>query len=75
MAQNPSVLMWSIAGMEEARNVPKMLTGMEQIDDLNGAGKVLVGNVTYPFGSVSSAPSPMMTFLSARFQPRFRASR
>lgn len=40
--------------MEEARDVPEMLTGMEEIDDLNGTGEVLVSIVPYPFGSVSN---------------------
>ena len=53
MAQNPSLLMRSIARMEEACHVPKVLTRMEQIDDLNGAREVLVGSVPYPFSSVS----------------------
>ncbi len=53
VAQNPLLLAWDIAGVHKSRHFPEVLPCMEQIDDLNSAGKVLIGIVPDPFGSVS----------------------
>ncbi len=42
-----------VAGVEESRQIPEVLAGMIPIDDLNGAGKILVGKVPDPLGAVS----------------------
>ncbi len=39
--------------MQKSSHFPEMLPGMKQIDDLDSAGKVLVGIVPDPFGSIS----------------------
>ena len=53
MAQYPLLLTEHVAGVDQAGYVPKVLAGMEQIDDLNRAGKVPVRIVPDPFGTVA----------------------
>jgi hypothetical protein len=48
---DPSLLTGFIVGIKLARQVPKVLAGMEEIDDLNRAGEVLA--IPNPLGAIA----------------------
>ena len=48
LAHQPALLRRLIGGIQLASQVPKMLAGMIEINDLNRAGKVLIGVVPDP---------------------------
>src|ERR1700692_3672965 len=50
---DPGFLADGVVGAQLARQVPEMLASVIEIDDLHGAGEVLVGQIPYPFGSVT----------------------
>src|SRR5258706_515158 len=69
MQAYPGVAALSVGRMEQARQVPQMLAGVEQIDDLNGAGKVFLGEVPDPFRAIAdhyllcgAAPAALPSF-------------
>src|SRR5262249_20810417 len=68
MQADPSISAFDVVGKEQACQLPQVLAGVEEVDDLNRSREVILGDVPDP------APSPMMTFFSARGQPRFQAS-
>jgi len=43
----------NIIGEQKSSQFPEMLPCMKQIDNLHGTGKVLIGIVPDPFGSIS----------------------
>jgi len=45
---DPALLRGIMGRIQFASQAPKMLTGMIEIDDLNGAGKVLLSDVSDP---------------------------
>ena len=53
LRDQPTLLRRRIGGMELARQVPEMLAGMIEIDDLDRAGKVLIGDVPDPVGAIA----------------------
>jgi hypothetical protein len=53
LAHYPAFLPDLIIGVEFASQIPQVLARMIEIDDLNGTGKVLVGDVPDPFGSIA----------------------
>ena len=53
MQSDPGVAVLGVVGMQEPRQVPQVLAGVEEIDDLEGTGKVLLGEVPDPFGTVA----------------------
>ena len=66
MRLHPGFLLRGIVGMEPAREIPQVLAGVIEIDDLHRAREVLVGQIPYPFGSVAynnflfrAAPTPV----------------
>jgi hypothetical protein len=52
LAHHPAFLPDLVIGVEFASQIPQVLARMIEIDDLNGTGKVLVGDVPDPFGSI-----------------------
>ncbi len=50
---DPGFLARQVVGVQFAREFPEMLAGVIEIDDLQGAGKVLIGQVPDPFGAVA----------------------
>jgi hypothetical protein len=53
MEADPGVAAFGVVGIEQACQVPQMLACVEQIANLNCAGKVLLGQIPDPFGSVA----------------------
>jgi hypothetical protein len=53
MKPNPGVAAFGVGGIKQACQVPQVLAGVKQIDDLNGAGKVLAGQVPDPFRAIA----------------------
>jgi len=50
---DPGFLADSVVGVQLTRQVPEMLAGVIEIDDLNRAGEVDIGQIPNPFGSVA----------------------
>ena len=50
---HPGFLVRFIVGIQPARQLPEVLARVIEIDDLNRAGKMLVGQIPDPFGSVA----------------------
>src|ERR1039457_3686116 len=50
---HPSFLVGVVIGMQPARQLPQVLAGMIQIDNLHRARKVLLGKIPDPFGSIA----------------------
>ena len=53
MHLHPSPLLLLIIGMQLASQLPEMLAGVIQIDDLNGARKMLLRQVPDPLGAIA----------------------
>ncbi len=54
MEAAPGVASLDVDGVQQSRQVPQVLAGMEQIDDLNGSGEVILGDVLDPLGAVTT---------------------
>jgi len=52
-ARHPPLANFLVQGEELGREFPEMLTGVEEINDLDGAWKVLVGETPDPDGAVA----------------------
>ena len=50
---DPGFLLHFVIGMQLARQIPEVLASVIQIDDLNRAGKVLLGEIPDPFGPIA----------------------
>src|ERR1035438_3581417 len=53
MDKHPAFLLGLLVGIEFAGQVPEMLAGVIKIDNLNGPGEVLIGDIPDPFGSIA----------------------
>ena len=53
VSQYPSFLTDIVARMKKPRQFPEVLARMKEVDDLNGAGKVFIGDIPDPFGPVA----------------------
>jgi hypothetical protein len=53
MNHHPASLFGILIRVWFSGQLPAMLAGMKQIDDLNGAGEMFVGNVPDPFRSIA----------------------
>ena len=53
MQADPGVAALGVGGIEQASHIPEMLAGMQQINDLNRAGEVLLGDVPDPLGTIA----------------------
>ncbi len=69
LPHHPAFLSHLVIGVELASQIPEMLARMVEIDDLDSAGKVLLGDVPDPFCSIAhddfllrSAPAPLPGF-------------
>lgn len=67
---HPDFLAPFVVGMQFAGDLPQVLAGVIEIDDLQRARKMQRARF-----QIHSAPSPMTTLLWARPQPRLQASR
>src|SRR5512138_1901667 len=54
MQGDPAVPTFGVDGKQQACQLPQVLACMEQIDDLNGSGKMLSGEVPDPSGAVAN---------------------
>jgi hypothetical protein len=54
-----------VVGIQLAGDIPQVLTSVIQIDDLNRAGEVLIGEVPDPFGAVADDDFPFRAVPSA----------
>jgi len=52
VAQDPLSLKGILPGIEEADNLPEMLAGVKQINDLDSTRKMHIGKIPNPWGSV-----------------------
>jgi hypothetical protein len=50
---HPGFLVGFVVGIQLAGDIPQVLTSVIQIDDLNRAGEVQIGEVPDPFGAVA----------------------
>jgi len=50
---HPPSLFGLLVRVQRARQVPQVLAGVKDIDDLNGAREVLIGKVPDPFGPIA----------------------
>ena len=66
---DPGLQLRGVMRVELACQLPQMLTSVVKIDNVKGAGKMQKASL-----QIHSAPSPITTCRSARFQPRFQAS-
>src|SRR5260370_17169472 len=53
MDEHPSFLLGLWVGIQLAGQFPEVLSGVIKINNLNRAGKVLISNIPYPFGSIA----------------------
>ena len=53
MDHHPAFLLGLLVRIQLARQFPEVLAGVIEIDDLNRAGEVLIGNIPDPFGSIA----------------------
>ena len=51
--QHPAFLLSLLVGKQFAGQFPEVLSGVIEIDDLNRAGEVLLGNIPDPFRSIA----------------------
>jgi len=54
LTHDPTFLLGILAGVEFASQVPKMLTGMIEVDNLDRTGEVFIGDIPDPFGSIAN---------------------
>ncbi len=77
MAENPALLCGPLQRMKGASNVPQMVAGVEEVDDLYRTREVLAGNVPDPFNAIADddflgvASSPFPGFHVQTFSKLF----
>ena len=49
MQADPLISTFGVVGKQQACQLPQVLAGVEEIDDLNGSGEVILGDVPDPF--------------------------
>ena len=70
MNRQPALLFNLLVGKQFASQIPKVLSSVKEIDDLNGAGEVLIGNIPDQFRSIADDD-----LLFGVLQPRLQPSR
>ena len=53
VTHDPLFLTSIVARIQQTSQIPEMLASMEEIDNLNGAGKMQIGEIPNPFGSIA----------------------
>src|SRR5215469_9645069 len=53
MQADPLVSPFCVVGKEQTRQLPQVLTGVEEVDDLNGSREVILGDVPDPFCAIA----------------------
>ena len=53
MLADPLIAACGVVGKEQARQLPQVLAGVEEVDDLNGSGEVIFRDIPDPFRAIA----------------------